>query len=892
MKQSHRFNLEAALTAWRRSYRHRRALLNEDLDELEQHFRDEIAALVASGVPEEEAFRRTARQMGDQTDTEAAYRRVYWGKLKRKHERARFVVNEMHMLKNYLFTALRNLRKQAGYSIINVGGLAIGLASAYLIILFVQYERSYDTFHANAADTYRLIENNVGGQDAGVKSAIFAAGHASRLRQGYPEIESVVLWDDRTTYVKVNNESQRIGQFGFLSPEGLSVFTFPLLRGDKSTVFADRYSVLLTEETAARLFGQTDPIGQRISYNDQFDLTVTGILADLPSNSHLQFEALASIDLMRDLMGEDAMENFSNSNYWLYLKLVPGSDPVAVSDKLDDYLLGFMQGDSVRAAEIRLDLQPITDIHLTTDITWDSATNVDKRLIYSLSAIALLILLIAGINFANLATARAVKRSKEVGVRKAIGAVRGQLVVQFLGESALLSTAAVVLGVVMAIAFLPVFREIVGSEISISVINVPTLGLLLAVGLFAGLTAGVYPAIYLSSLIPARVLKGEMISGGKSALLRKALIVVQFGISVFLIVCTITVYDQIHYMRSANLGFDKEHVLFAPMSEPVRDGYETFRASVLQNPRILNVAQAGNVPGRVGTSRGYKWPGETNDEDAGRSFYTVLADYDYIETMGLTLVAGRNFSRDRPADFEDAYILNEQAVRALGFQTPEEAIGKPFRAWDRDSGEIIGVVRDFHYQSLHQQIEPVVLNIKSWISYVAFRVAPEDLQGSVAHLREQWQLASPGFPFEYQFLDDDLDRLYRAEEELGKLFTFFAVIAIFVACLGLFGLAAFSAQQRTKEIGIRKVLGASNRNITLLLSREFTVLVLLAFALSAPISYFVMHGWLSDFAYRAALSWWIFAGAGLIAVTIAWGTVGYQALRAAVADPVRSLRYE
>ena len=877
------FNLDAAVAVWRRSIAHRRGMLPEDLDELEQHFRDQAEHLMDGGMSAADAFSATRRDMGSQADTEDAYRRVYWGKLKRKHERMRHITARFAMFRNYVRVALRNLRKQTGYSAMNIGGLGIGLACAFLIVLFVQHERSYDRFHENADSLYRLVRHWVDGG----KSAIFAAGDAPLLEERYPEIESAILFDDRVPYMRVDTESRRIGTVGFMHPVGLQVFSFPLVRGNIETALEDPYSILLTAGAATHLFGREDPIGRTISYDDQFDVTVTGILADIPSNSHLEFEALASIELMRELMGEDALENFTNSNYFLYLKLVPGSDPEALSRKLDEYVLGRA---GTRAS--RLVLQPITDIHFTTDIGWDVSTNVDPRFAMMLSGVAVLILLIAGLNFMNLATARAVKRAKEVGVRKSIGAVRGQLVVQFLGESVMLSIASIVLGIMLTLLFLPIFRDIVDAQIAFRLTDYRLLLLLVGIGLTAGIAAGLYPAIYLSAFRPASVLKGETVRGSSAASLRKGLIVLQFGISVFLIVSTFTVYNQLHYMRSKKLGFDKEQVVYAPMTPPIRDGYDAFRQTVLANPQVLSVAQAGNLPGRVNTNRGYFWPGQASAEEEGRGFYTVLADYDYIDALGLTLVAGRNFSRDMPTDFENTYILNETAARDIGFANPPEAVGALFRAWDRDTGEVIGVVQDFHFQSLHQEIGPVVLNIKPWISYVAFRIAPGGYAETVAYLNEHWSRVSPGFPFDYRFLDEDFDRLYRAEVELGKLFTFFAVVAIFVACLGLFGLSAYSVEQRTKEIGIRKVLGASARSITLLLSREFTILVVFAFALAAPAAYFVMRGWLADFAYRIPVSWWIFVVAGFLSLLIAWITVAYQSVRAALSNPITSLRYE
>lgn len=793
------------------------------------------------------------------------------------------------MLTNYLKIALRNLRKQPGYSFINIGGLGLGLACAFMIVLFVQYERSYDHFHEHRDRLYRLNREVVRGEAAGMKSTMSPAGLAPELSARFPEIEAVIRYEERSTYLTVGNESHQAERFAFMDREALQAFTFPLVRGNAATALVNPNSVLLTETTAATLFGDADPIGETISFNGRFDLTVTGILKDLPKNTHLQFDYLAPFTLMKELMGPDALENFTNWNYFTYLLLAPGTDAARFEEKLDAYNAERF-GDGDGPPQARFYLQPITDIHFTTDVQWDVPTNIDPKYVYLFSGIAVLILLIACVNFMNLATARAAKRAKEVGVRKVLGAQRGQLVGQFLGESVLLSVVAVGAGLAGAFAFLPTFREIIGSEVTLDGAGVGTVLLLVAIGLAAGVVAGSYPAFYLSAFRPAHVLKGGVTRSSRAALLRRGLIVFQFAISIFLIVGTLTVYRQLQYMRSQELGFDREHVVFAPMIGSIGPQFDTFRQRLLQDPRILSVSRASGLPGRVGTNRGYNWPGAEGQDEQGRSFYTIIADYDYIPTLGLDLVAGRNFSRDVATDTLDAYILNEAAAKMLGWEDP---VGKPFRAWDRPMGQVIGVVSDFHFKSLHQAIEPVVLNIiPSWRGTVAIRLAPGNVASALGAIEALWRDFAPGYPFDYTFLDEDFDRLYKAEADLARLFTFFAVIAIFVACLGLFGLASYSAEQRTKEIGVRKVMGASAFQIVRLLSKEFTGLVLVSFVLAAPLAYFAMDRWLEAFAYRTSPGLLTYVLAVVLAFGIALLTVSYQSLKAATTDPVKALRYE
>lgn len=790
------------------------------------------------------------------------------------------------MLRNYFVIALRNLRKRAGYSFINIGGLALGLACTFLIVLYLQHEIGFDHFHESGDRIYRLVIENRGDGETS-RQAVTASGFAQDLLDRFPEVERVVRMDYRGGGIHVGDRRLAANNFLVADDGFFDVFSFPLVQGNPETVLASPDAVVLSQSTARALFGDQDAVGQVINYSDRVDLRVTGIAEDPPANTHLPFNYVASFEVMKILMGPDALHEFTNYNYYTYVQLRTGSDSNVLAAKLPDYMVSLVGAEEAESRA--LILQPLADIHFTTNIRWDVPTNTDFRYVAVFSGIALLILLIACVNFMNLATARATQRAREIGVRKALGAHRSQLIAQFLGESVLLSAVAVLLAFGLASLAYPALSDLAGGLGRLSDVGVGTIVLLVAIGLLAGVIAGSYPALYLSAFRPARVLKGVDAGGQRAARLRRGLIVGQFGISVFLIIGTLTIRSQLGYMRVQDLGFQGEQVVSLPLAVPVRDQYDTFRQTLLGEPYVLSVSRAGNLPGRVNTSRGYQWPGDANDED-GRGFQTMLADFDYLETLGLEVVAGRDFSREFATDVEDAYILNQAAVRDLGWDDPVE---HPFRAWDREMGRVIGVVKDFHFKSLQQQIEPLVINIKpDWAGNVAIRIAPDNVPGAIETIERVWRAFAPGFPFNYRFLDEDFDRHYRAEDRLATLFTIFAFIAVFVACLGLFGLAAYSASQRTKEIGIRKVMGASEVGIAVLLTREFTLLVAVGFSLAVVPAFLVMRNWLSRFAYRIDMPWGVFVLAGVLAIAVAWVTVLYQATRAARIDPVRALRYE
>ncbi len=793
------------------------------------------------------------------------------------------------MFANYLKVALRTLRKRPGFSLINVGGLGLGLACCFLIVLFIQHERSFDRFHERGDRIVRLTYMNADGHYANS-----AAGFAPMIKEAFPEVEQAVrLENHRSPFLRLPDGTVRKLDGLALADSGFfQTFSFDLLQGDPATVLDGKYDLVLTESIAEAFFGDVNPVGQTLQY-DEHTLTVTGVMADVPANAQFTFSAVSSFLLIEAIMGEGALTNFTNYNFNTYLLLHPGTDREALTEKMSILARqeGFDDPESEAAMAYTLALQPLSDIYFNTSLTFDSGRHRDTTYLWTFGAIGLLILLIACVNFMNLATARASQRAREVGVRKAVGAYRRQLMGQFLGESVLLSGLAIAVGIGLALLALPFFNEAIGATASFDLGQVWTVLLLVGIGLGAGLVAGSYPALYLSAFRPARVLKGETDQRGGALWLRKGLIVFQFAISAFLLVATLTIYDQLRFMQSRDLGFEKEQVLFVRPPTPIWESFEPFAQELQSDPSILHLAKAGGLPGRVGTSRGYNWPGQAGEDERGESFATAPAGPGYLDVFGIDLVAGRGFSDEIATDTLDTYILNETALAVLGL-TPEEAIGAPFRAWDRPMGQIIGVVEDFHFQSLHQEVQPLVLNYIPWFGYAAMRVAPADLPATLEHVRTTWETFAPGYAFDYRFLDEDFDRLYRAEARLGKLFGFFAGVAIFIACLGLFGLAAYAAERRRKEIGVRKVLGASTGQIVTLLAKEFARLVLVGFVIAVPLAWLGMGRWLESFAYRIGLGPGVFVLAGAIALVIALVTVSSQALRAATADPVKSLRYE
>ncbi|MFB3133215.1 MAG: ABC transporter permease [Rhodothermales bacterium] len=795
------------------------------------------------------------------------------------------------MLKNYLKISLRNLQRHKGYSSINIAGLAVGLACCVLMLLYIRHELSYDRHYEKADRIYRIVseEHSEDGVRRGARSPVPLG---PMLKQTYPEAEDFIrFW--RAFQPVLRHEDQVFREHGglyFTDPGVFDVFSLDLLEGDPQTALVAPGTIVLTTSMAHKYFGEDDAMGKVLAYegfpgrSDSLSFTVTGILPDLPEHTHLAFDALASLEGI-----ETEKDNFGSwKPIWTYVLLPEHVAPEQLESKFPDFVERYLDAEP---DELVMHLEPITDIHLHSRYEGGFKPRSDIAYVYLFAAVGFFILLIACINFVNLATARSLNRAREVGMRKVLGAYRQQLIRQFLGEALLLSVLALILALVLVELFLPVFNGLFDKTLTLAYLDDGfLLAALPALVLLVGLLAGIYPAFFLSGFRPATALKGRFTTGTAGARLRKALVVFQFAISVALITGTALVYSQLDYMRSKHLGFDKNQVVVMPHAHTGQE--DALLATLLQHPNVLSVAVSQRVPVHTvnADSRPVRLEGfqETVQVDS----YIIGATF--LETYGMDLAAGRDFSKDLGSD-ADAFLINETAVKRFGWGTPEEALGKQI-AWQQKTGPVVGVVRDFHLDSMHEPITPLVLHMLPeeswWRTFISVKIRPTDTAGTLAFLEQTWSAFAPENAYEYVFIDESFEQLHRADARFGRIFGTFATLAIVIACLGLFGLAAFTAEQRTKEIGIRKVLGASVSSIALLLSTAFTKLVVAAFVLATPIAYLAMTRWLENFAYRVEMSWPIFLLAGALALAIALLTVSYQAIRAALANPVKALRYE
>ena len=806
------------------------------------------------------------------------------------------------MFKNYFTVALRNLQRHKGYSLINILGLAIGLACCITIFLFVRDELRYDTFHANADRIYR-IQNNTSSDGHQRRMASTPPAFGPTMKQLFPEVQQQVrlfnLWEQLVTY-----EDKKFLEKGFVLADStiFDVFTLPLALGNPREALSGPNSLVVSESIARKYFGNQNPLNKELTIGGSDKMRITGVLKELPSHSHLKINALGSLRFLKTMGVEDArMQSWRWQMMYTYVMLPAGYDAARLEAKLPAFLKQYAEP-KLEGGHYEGRLQPLRDIHLhSSSLEFDMAQTGDIRYVYAFSAIALFALLIACFNFMNLSTARSAQRAKEVGLRKVIGADRAQLVGQFLGESVILSLIALAAALVLVALALPAFNEWSGKNLSLGVTLQP-LGIagLLGTAVVVGLLAGSYPALFLSAFRPVKVMKGDLGLGGKGTYsFRQVLVVMQFVVSTALIIATGIVFNQLRYIQQKNLGFAKEQLVFLPMRTiGMQQNYKALAQELLRNPNITGATASYGVPGGAHAGEGINLPGRA--DQYGINMY--LVDHNYIPTMGMEMVAGRNFSEAFGTDEEEAFILNETAVKDLGWGKPSDALGREiyWNKWvgktEADTvkrGRVIGVVKDFHFKSFHQKIEPLVLHIfPAGFNEFVVRIRPENTAATLSFLEQKWAKLAPNWPFGYKFLDDQFAKLYESEQAFGRLFGVFTGLSIFVACLGLFGLASFTAQQRTKEIGVRKVLGASVGSIVALLSKDFLKLVGIAFGLAAPLAWYFMGQWLQNFVYRVEMGWWVFAAAGLLALVIALLTISFQSIKAALTNPVRSLRSE
>jgi len=788
------------------------------------------------------------------------------------------------MLKNTIQVALRNILKHKGYSLINIVGLAAGMACCLLIALWVLDELSFDKFHAEARHLYRVEENqHYSGRNYHV--TVTPLPLAPALESEIPEIKQATrFWWLGGRLFRYGSRAFYESDLRVVDPAFLKMFSFPLLRGDPKTALDSPQSLIITEEIAEKYFGDEDPLGKVMTVDNRHSFTVTGLMPDVPHNSFLQFKMLAPYTFVEKIgLTENYSDSFGSNMLFTFVRLESTARPAAVNEKI----FGFLRTKNPRSTT-DLELMPYTRIHLHAYFGFDRDPGA-VQYVYIFSIIAFFVLLIACINFMNLATARSANRAREVGMRKVVGAMRGDLVRRFFGESVVFAGIALVLAVILVTLLLPAFGRLASKPLSWSVSGLGSVLLGLAgVTLFTGLVAGSYPALFLSGFQPVKVLKGQLTGGRGGTRFRRVLVVVQFSLSVLLIIGTAVVYKQLDFMKNKRLGWDREHLVYVPMRGDLKQKYLPLKQELRKTPGVLGVSGSAHLPTNIGSnSGGASWEGKDPDQQVLIGISAV--DFDYVETLDIEMAEGRSFSRDHPSDNGKAFLVNEEVVKLMG---KESAVGERFQFLGVN-GTIIGIMKNYHFQSVHSKIEPLaVIVAESRIEYLLIRLAPGDIPGALKSVEAAWMRVAPDFPLDAHFLDEQFDRMYRAEARMGGLLKSFAGLAILIASLGLFGLASFTAEQRTREIGIRRVLGAGISTITGLLCREFILLVLLANILAWPVGYFVMRGWLQGYPYRTDLRLELFAGALAIALLTALVSVGFHAVRAASANPARSLKYE
>ena len=811
------------------------------------------------------------------------------------------------MLLNYLKIAWRNMKRNKAFTSINIIGLASGLACFILIALYVTNELSYDRYNDKADRIYRINSFiRFGGSD--LKLAVTCDPMGATLKKDYPEVEQFVRFynSNGSKLIKKGSEYLEERKVAHADSTLFSVFTLPAIAGDTRTALNEPNTVVITETTAQKYFGSTNVVGKTIETNEAPPnlYKITAVLKDMPTTSHFNFDFIFSMDNLKYPFGDYLSQNFQT-----YLLLKPGTDPKAFEKNFVQFTAKYIlpqvrQFMNIKSMDefkksgnlLEYSLMPLLDIHLHSDMVPELGVNGNIQYVYIFSAVALFILLIACINFVNLSTARSANRAKEVGIRKVLGTQRKNLIGQFLTESVLTAFMAMAIALLISILVLPYFNNLAGKELIISdVINLKTVPFLLLLPLVAGIVAGSYPAIYLSSFQPVKVLKGTLTGGVKGSRLRSILVIFQFATSIILIIATIVVSTQLNYIQNKKLGFNKDQVLVINGTSALKNNKNAFKEEVAKMPGVVNSSFAGYLP-VSGSSRS----DNTYSKEAVASVKSSLrmqswsVDYDYLRTLGMEMKSGRTFLREYGTD-SSSVIINETTAGILGYPDP---IGKKIYTLANGpqqiatSYTIIGVVKNFHIESMKQNIGPLcfLLGDNTWST--TFRINTKETKPLLAKIEAKWKSMAPGMPFNYQFLDEAFDNMYRAEQRVGKVAISFAIIAILIACLGLFGLATFMAEQRTKEIGVRKVLGATVNNILTMLSSDFLKLVCIAALIAFPFAWWAMHSWLQNFAFRISISWWIFVVAGLVAFVIAMGTISFQAIKAAIANPVKSLRAE
>ena len=788
------------------------------------------------------------------------------------------------MLKIYFKLAYRNIVKDKANSFINITGLAIGLASSILILLWVQNELSYDKFHKNVDQIYR-ITCNLGDS----KNATTPAGMPAGLKAEMPVIENTVrLAQSSATLVASGNKKFEENHVFYVDPSFMDMFSFPLIKGDRATALAHPDGVLITQSTATKYFGNQNPIGKILRIDNNMNLAVTGVFAAVPANSHLQFDIIVPMAAIANIVSDLKDNTWGNFNFLTYLQLSKSFDPTSVNLARLEKQMDQIYHQHIPDVKATFQLQPLTKIHLAPERQYDLPGHGNAQYVNIFFIVAILILVVACINFMNLATARSARRAKEIGLRKVAGAVRGQLILQFLSESVFISFLSLILALGIVILFLPVFNQLADRRLAIDVADAKLWLSLLGIALLTGLISGSYPALFLSGFNPVKVLKGNVKSMGGNLLFRNALVVTQFMVSIVLLVGTVVIYNQLKFIKDRNPGFEKANLLYMPITGDLWSKRQALKNELAQNSLTSDFTVISNLPTNLEDwTLDVHWDGK--DPRSQVFIPTMSVNENFVDVFGMKLMTGRSFSEKFMADSNN-YMVNEKMLSIMGL-TAGTAVGKTL-TFRGNKGTIIGVVKDFNFKPVQQAIQPLVLSFNKNGGFIVVRTKPGNTSTIIKALEKISQELNPAYPFKFDFIDQDLANLYKGEQQMGNIFNLFAILGIFISSLGLYGLSAFMAEQRTKEIGVRKVLGASVLSLVYLLSSGITRLILIAIAIAIPLSWFAVNNWLSGFAYHINVSWLIFLTASVAALFIAWLTIGYESVKAAIVNPIKSLKTE
>lgn len=796
------------------------------------------------------------------------------------------------MLNNYLKFSIRNIKRNRLFSAINIFGLAISLTALILMALYIENEWSFDRFHEKAQRIYRVADDKQT-PDILIRSAASAAPVAPALLTDYPEVQEAARINATEALVKYENKLFEERKIFYADPGLLNIFSFKMMKGNPANALKDPMSIIVTEQIAGKYFGTAEPLDKILSLDDK-NMKVTGVIKNIPANSHLNFDFLVSMSTaqQKGSGNEWLFTNWYSNNFYTYLLLPENYDVNRLTARMEDFDKRHHENGSTTKHHYAL--EKLTDIYLHSDRENQAGKTGSITNLYVFSAAALIILLVACVNFINLSTARAAERAKEVAIKKVAGAAKGQMIIQFFTESFLMTLISLTIAIILASAFLPAFNNFSGKSLSLDLFSIIHTTSLLVLLIGIALLSGSYPAFILSGFKPASALKGKIRASLWSIGIRKGLVVFQFAVSIVLIVCSLVIYRQLQYMQQHDLGFKSSQTMVINFEgdNTVQQQYQTIRRQMLNIAGVKKVTASSNVPGDRNANTWSMDFAKKNGDTVSTELAIYLADFNYLDQYAIPIIAGRGFSEQYAADSTVSMLINETALKKLGFNNADEVIGIHVGMYPKD-GKVIGVFKDFHFESLQKSVAPLVIRvIPSKFRLFSIEINSGNIRQTVAEIEKTWSKSVPQRPLEFSFLDESYNKQYQSEIQFGKVFAIFTSLAIIVACLGLFGLALFSIQQRTKEIGIRKVLGASVTGITSLLSKDFIRLVFIAILIASPISWYVMTKWLQDYSYHIEISWWLFVIAGSLAVVIALLTISFHAVKAAIANPVKSLRAE